>query len=71
MAVTQSDIDTLNGAIASGARSVTLRGQTIIYNTTDSLIRARNDMAIQLRLTDTETPRRSRQSQLYQIDRGY
>lgn len=46
--VTQADIDNLNAAIASGARSVTIGGQTIIYNTTDSLIRARDDMQAQL-----------------------
>ena len=46
--VTQADIDNLNAAIASGARSVTIGGQTIIYNTTDSLIRARADMQTQL-----------------------
>lgn len=37
-------VETLNKAIARGARSVTLGGQTIIYNTTESLIKARNDM---------------------------
>lgn len=41
-------IDKLNAAIANGARSVTLGGQTIIYNTTESLIKARNDMRAQL-----------------------
>lgn len=38
----------LNKAIATGARSVTLGGQTVIYNTTESLIKARNDMQAQL-----------------------
>ena len=48
MAVIQSDIDALNRAIADGVRSVTIRGQTVIYNTTDSLITARDDMKRQL-----------------------
>ena len=48
MAVTQADLDNLNAAIASGARSVTLGGQTLIYNTTESLIKARNDQQAQL-----------------------
>jgi hypothetical protein len=48
MAVTQADIDALNAAIASGARSVTLGEQTVIYNTTESLIKARNDMRNEL-----------------------
>jgi|GEM_PF-4940722 len=33
---------------ASGAQSVTLGGQTVIYNTTESLIKARNDLWAQL-----------------------
>ena len=41
-------VQTLNKAIARGARSVTLGSQTVIYNTTESLIKARNDMQAQL-----------------------
>lgn len=41
-------VKALNKAIARGARSVTLGGQTIIYNTTESLMKARNDMQAQL-----------------------
>lgn len=70
MAVTQSDIDNLNTAIASGTRSVTLGGQTITYNTTASLIAARDDLAKQLRV-QTRTTRRSRQTLAYQNGRGY
>lgn len=44
--VTQTDIDNLNAAIATGARSVTIGGQTITYNTTASLIAARNDLQV-------------------------
>lgn len=53
MAVTQADIDALNQAIADGVRSVTIGGQTTIYNTTDSLIKARDDMRREL-LRQTE-----------------
>jgi len=35
-------VEELNLSIASGARSVTLGGQTVIYNTTESLIKGRN-----------------------------
>lgn len=70
MAVSQLDIDNLNAAIADGARSVTLRGKTIIYNTTDSLIKARNDMQAQLD-KQLATPRRSRRIQAYFAGRGY
>jgi hypothetical protein len=70
MAVTQSDIDNLNTAIASGTRSVTLGGQTITYNTTASLIAARDDLVKQLRALN-RTTRRSRQALAYQNGRGY
>ena len=44
VATLRTRVETLNKAIARGARSVTLGDQTIIYNTTESLIKARNDM---------------------------
>jgi hypothetical protein len=68
MAVTQSDIDNLNAAIASGARSATVGGQTLTYNTTASLIQARNDL--QRQLDAQGGPRRRRQTYLYQSGRG-
>lgn len=70
MAVTQSDIDNLNAAIASGARSVTVGGQTLIYNTTDSLITARNDLQNQLN-KQNQVARRPKQTYLFQNGRGY
>ena len=68
--VTQTDIDNLNAAIASGARSVTLGGQTVTYNTTASLIVARDDLIRQLKAQNATT-RRSRQTYLYQVGRGF
>ena len=70
MAVSQSDIDNLNAAIASGARSVTVGGQTLIYNTTDSLIAARNDLRNELN-AQNRLKRRNKQTQLFQNGRGY
>lgn len=70
MAISQTDIDNLNAAIASGARSVTLGGQTITYNTTASLIQARDDLVKQLNRQNATT-RRSRQSYLFQNGRGF
>lgn len=69
----QAQIDALNRAIGSGARSVTLGGQTITYNTAASLIQARNDLQVQLStLVAQETKaRRPKQSFLYQSGRGY
>lgn len=70
MAVTQADIDNLNAAIASGTRSVTLGGQTVVYNTTASLIEARNDLIKQLNAI-TIVSRRSRTRQMIYGGRGY
>ena len=67
MAVTQADIDALNRAISDGVRQVTLPGgQVTIFNTTESLILARDDMVTQLArqqrkdavAAGTATPRR-------------
>lgn len=73
MAVTQADIDKLNAAIATGARSVTLGEQTVIFNTTESLIKARNDMRNELAAQNAATTgvRRSRQNYVTYAGRGY
>lgn len=69
MAVTQTDIDNLNAAIATGVRSATIGGQTVTYNTTASLIEARDDLLKQLH---AQTPRkRQRTRQLIYGGRGY
>ena len=70
MAVTQTDIDNLNAAIASGVRSTTLGGQTVVFNTTDSLIKARDDMKTQLTAQNAATAR-PRQSYAFYAGRGY
>lgn len=73
MAVTQADLDNLNAAIASGARQATIGGQTILYQTTASLIQARDDLANQLRKqNDTAAgKKRSKQTMAYHAGRGY
>lgn len=73
MAVTQADIDALNAAIASGTRQVTIGGQTVLYQTTESLIKARDDLAKELqKQTDAAAgKKRSRQSSAYYAGRGY
>lgn len=65
----QTNVKSLNVAIASGARSVTLGGQTITYNTTASLIQARDDQLAQLNGA-LATKRRPRHMYLYQAGRG-
>lgn len=45
MALSQSDIDALDTAIATGERRVTIDGRTVEYQDTDALIRARTHIA--------------------------
>lgn len=74
MAVTQAHIDALNQAIADGVRSVTVGGETTIYNTTDSLIRARDDMKRELARQEAAadaTKRPKRRTYLHYGGRGY
>lgn len=73
MAVSQTDIDTLNAAIASGTRSVTLGGQTITYGTVDALIAARNDLQRQLTHDQAKTDGRvrSRITIMQYLGRGF
>lgn len=73
MAVTQLQIDALNQAIADGVRQVTIGGQTVTYNTTDSLIRARDDLLRQLRAQEAALAekRENRRTLLQYAGRGY
>lgn len=73
MAVTQADIDNLNAAIASGARQVTIGGQTILYQTTESMIKARQDLEAQMRKEQDALAgkKRSKQTLAYYAGRGY
>ena len=66
----KANVAALNGMIASGARSVTLGGQTLIFNTTESLIKARNDAQNQLNAAN-KAALRSRQSYALYAGRGY
>ena len=71
--VTQADIDNLNEAIASGARAVTIGDQSLTFNTTASLIAARNDLAAQLARQNARTAGkvRPRQTLIVYAGRGY
>jgi hypothetical protein len=73
MAVTQADIDALNQAIADGVRQVTINGQSTTFNTTDSLIRARNDLQAQLAAETLKAAGRTpnKRQYLYHAGRGY
>lgn len=69
MAVTQSDIDNLNTALATGVRSATVGGQTVTYGTVDALIKARNDLQRQLGSMANVAPR-PRQTYVQFVGRG-
>lgn len=71
MAYTQQDLDNIERAIADGVRSVTIGGQTTIFNTTDSLIRARDHIRDELLKASEAQRRRSRRTMLYHAGRGY
>ena len=74
MPVTQADIDTLNQAIADGVRQVTLPGgQVTIFQTTESLIKARDDMRSELQRTQANVSgqRKNRRTLLHYAGRGY
>jgi len=74
MAVTQADIDTLNKAIADGVRMVTMPGgQTTTYQTTESLIKARDDQMAQLQAQQNaaDARRKNRRTLLTYGGRGY
>lgn len=70
MAVTQTDIDALNEAIASGERVVVHNGQSVTYRSIDDLIKARNDLRNEMASAATESPRRKR-FYAYYAGRGY
>lgn len=70
MAVTQTDIDNLNAAIATGEKQVVLDGQSITYRSISDLIAARNDIQEQLNKQSTTT-RRVKRIGLYYSGRGY
>jgi hypothetical protein len=74
MAVLQSQLDALNVAIADGVRQVTMPGgQVTIYNTTASLIQARDDLQRQFNKEQAALAgvRKNRRTLLNYAGRGY
>ena len=70
MAVTQTDIDALNAAIASGEKQVALGAQQVTYRSISELIVARNELQRQMD-AQTPVPVKSRQTKLFHAGRGY
>lgn len=48
MAHTQTDLDAIKAAIASGEQSVEVAGRKVVYRTIDDLRKARDDIAAEL-----------------------
>ena len=48
MAHTQSDLDAIKAAIASGEQSVEVGGRKVVYRSVDELRKARDDIAAEL-----------------------
>lgn len=74
MAVTQEQIDAMNQAIADGVRQVTLpNGQSTTYNTSASLIQARDDLVRQLAREQRQAggQRRNKRRLLTYVGREY
>jgi len=73
MAITQSDVDALNAAIALGEKQVVQDGQSITYRSIKELIEARNDLQEQLNTAAevSKPARRVKRVGLYYAGRGY
>lgn len=73
MATLQEQLVELNLAITAGVRQVTIGGETTVFNTIDSLIKARNDLkeriAAETAAAAGQPVRRVRR--LYFAGRGY
>jgi len=55
MAYTQTDLDNVKTAIASGEQSVKVGGRKVVYRSVDELRNARDDIAAELAAADTTT----------------
>ena len=60
MSYTQTDLDNLDAAIASGHRVVHVEGRRVEYGTTDELLKARSHVASQLSAATAGTSGTSR-----------
>jgi hypothetical protein len=66
-----ADIEAMRVAIAEGVRQVTIGGKTLTYNTSDSLIKARQMMIDEMNRLYPAENKRSRRSQGYHGGRGF
>ena len=72
MAHTQTDLDAIKAAIASGEQSVEVAGRKVVYRTIDDLRKARDDIAAELNATATTSGARRGSYQVrFSTARGY
>jgi hypothetical protein len=72
MSITQSDIDAMNEALASGERMVRHGDKTVEYRSIDELIRARDQLQALLdAAAGKPSGPLSRQTRLYHAGRGF
>lgn len=74
MPVSQSDIDALTAALATGERMVRKGDKTVEYRSIDELLAARNTLQAQLDAEEVAAgtvPARPRQTRLYHGGRGF
>jgi hypothetical protein len=55
MAHTQTDLDAIKAAIASGEQSVEVAGRKVVYRSVDDLRKARDDIAAELNAAASAT----------------
>lgn len=73
MAFTQTDLDNINTAIATGEQSVEVNGRKVVFRSVDDLLKARATVASELALTGasaSSTPRRGSYRVTFGTHRG-
>ncbi len=71
MAHTQTDLDAIKAAIASGEQSVEVAGRKVVYRSVDDLRKARDDITAELASASTASVRRGNYTVRFATSRGF
>lgn len=74
MAFTQTDLDAVNAAVASGELKIEVAGRMVMYRTIDELIKARDIISAELAATataSTSAVRRGSYAVRFSTSRGF
>jgi len=71
MAHTQTDLDAIKAAIASGEQSVEVAGRKVVYRSVDDLRKARDDISAELASAATSSVRRGNYTVRFATSRGF